>query len=692
MGGKRKYRSGSEVVEKSFLKDLSKEDLETKIREEAYLGLLTNDETLFNPLLDIPMVAHDNFNEYLVYLMSQPDYFYFIIKILFGMETFPMQMVLLKEMFTHRFPIVIASRGASKTFSLGLYVLIRMIITPGVKIVVTGAGFRQAKLVFEVMENIWNKAPMFRNCFKGARNGPFHGTDAWTFRLGESICYALPVGHDGSKVRGFRAHILLNDEFGTMPRTIFEEVMSGFLSVSADSIGQIKQRAHISAKKMMGLKLYNTDIDSGIVQNQLILSGTAYYKHNHFYEYFKKWKSIIESHGNLDLIREYFKDEDDMSFFNWKDYSIFRVPVELIQAGHMDMAQISRIKTSVNKDVFLREYSACFSDDSDGFFKRSLINHCTASSNNPIIKDGEHIKFSPSIFGRKQKKHVYGIDPAYQGDNFAIVILEINDSHRRIVHCWTTQASDHKQRLKDGIITENNYYQYCVRKIRDLMVRFPCAYIALDKGGGGTAILESFMDTNLLKPGEVAILPVIDPLEKPQDTDFMEGEHILHIIKPTAEWNTEANHSLKRDMETRDIIFPLHDEISYVEAEFYDPIFVPQLGESSVLYDTLEDCMSEIEELKNELSTITISETSTGKEHFDTPEKKTAGMKKGRLKKDRYSALLMANMIARNAENLIVRPLNTMENAMEAYFGNKENTTLFLGNGPIASKLNDLYS
>lgn len=688
---KKRYKSGSAIVEKSFLRDLSEEELEKKIREQAYLGILTRDETLFNPLLDIPMCAHNNFDEYLVYLMSQPDYFYFIIKVLFGMDTFPMQIMMLKEMYTHRFPIIIASRGASKTFTLGLYVLIRMITTPGIKCVITGAGFRQAKLVFDVMENIWNRAPMFRNCFKGSRNGPFHGTDAWTFRLGESICYALPVGHDGSKVRGFRAHLLLNDEFGTMPRTIFEEVMSGFLSVSADSIGQIKQNAHIKTKKAMGLKLYSTDTDNGIVQNQLILSGTAYYKHNHFYEYFLKWKSIIQSKGNLDLIKEYFKDEDDLSFFNWKDYSIFRVPVELIQAGHMDMAQISRIKTSVNKDVFLREYASCFSDDSDGFYKRSLINHCTISKDNIITKDGEAIKFSPSIFGRKSKKHVYGVDPAYQGDNFAIVILEINDTHRRVVHCWTTQASDHKQRLKDGIITENNYYQYCVRKIRDLMTRFPCAYIALDKGGGGTAILESFADASILRPGEVLILPVIDPTEKPQDTDFMEGDHILHVIKPTSEWNTEANHSLKRDMETRDIIFPFHDEISYVEAEFYDPIFVPTLGESSVLYDTLEDCMSEIEELKNELSTITISETTTGKEHFDTPEKKTAGMKKGRLKKDRYSALLMANMIARNAENLIVRPLNTMENAMEAYFGQQKNGKLFLGNGPIAEKLNALY-
>ena len=111
VGGKRKYKSGSKIVEKSFLKDLSKEDLEEKIKEQAYLGILTKDETLFNPLLDIPMAAHDNFNEYLVYLMSQPEYFYFIIKVLFGMQTFPMQIMMLKEMYTHRFPIVIGARG-----------------------------------------------------------------------------------------------------------------------------------------------------------------------------------------------------------------------------------------------------------------------------------------------------------------------------------------------------------------------------------------------------------------------------------------------------------------------------------------------------------------------------------------------------------------------------------------------------
>jgi len=674
MGGKRRYKSGNDLIENSFLKNLTQSELEEKMKEECFLGALFNDDSLFNPLTSIPMFAHDQFSEYLVYLMSRPEYFYFIIKVIFGMQSFPAQLLVLREMHNHRFPLLIAARGFSKTFTLGVYILIKMINTPGVKCVITGAGFRQAKLVFEVMESIWNKAPMLRGCFKGERNGPKHGTDNWYFRLGESICYALPVGHDGSKVRGYRANVLLADEFASLSRIIFEEVMSGFLSVSSDNIKQMQQEAYIKGKKAFGFGVEEQDYDNTIIQNQLILSGTAYYKHNHFYDYFKKWEKIIEFGHDKEVARSYLPPGSDMESFSNKDYCIFRVPVGLIQTGHMDQTQLSRIKASVNKDIWNREYEAVFSDDSDGFFKRSLINSCTISAENEIQKDNVPVKFSPCIYGKQDRKYVYGVDPAYQGDNFAIVILEIHNSHRRVVHCWTTQASDHKQRLADGVITENNYYRYCVRKIRDLMKRFPCAYIALDQGGGGNALKEEFWDRSTLLPGEEAILPVSD--------------HILHIINFTPDWITQANHALKKDMETRDIIFPFHDAISYVEAEFYDQ----GVGQHFQLYDTLEDCTSEIEELKNELSTIAISETATGKEHFDTPDKKLPGMKKGRLKKDRYSALLMANWIARNEENLIVRKLNTTDNLMEAYFGHEKSDRAFLGGGPIADKLNELYS
>ena len=38
------------------------------------------------------------------------------------------------------------------------------------------------------------------------------------------------------------------------------------------------------------------------------------------------------------------------------------------------------------------------------------------------------------------------------------------------------------------------------------------------------------------------------------------------------------------------------------------------------IYDTLEECVTDIEELKNELSMIQISQTTSGRDRWDTPE------------------------------------------------------------------------
>jgi len=73
-------------------------------------------------------------------------------------------------------------------------------------------------------------------------------------------------------------------------------------------------------------------------------------------------------------------------------------------------------------------------------------------------------------------------------------------------------------------------------------------------------------------------------------------------------------------------------------------------SELNPIYDSLSECILEIEELKNELTTIVMTQTSTGpnaRDRWDTPEVKMPNGKKGRLRKDRYSSLLIANMVAR---------------------------------------------
>jgi len=803
------------------------------------------------------------------------------------------------------------------SFSLAVYMLIKMILNPGVGCIITSAGFRQSKVVFEYMERIWKKSLILQNCFKGGKNGPTHGTDVWTFRLGDSVTYALPVGPDGSKVRGYRANCvhkntliqtdrglikikdfqnkactevinmngalevpkshysteltdvyelttengysikyskvhqlhtsdgwkvgtdfqigdeiyldnndffpneyakhnglkldeselfysgiinlstfelpeipwyilqsprnivtkflnmifgqywlgkktssehkekiqqlqilllkfdfiskitedngiytlevtkqhlakgkpadkvisikkldeqdnlydfvlpetnsfcgggfinhncLISEEFASMNRQIFEEVMSGFLSVASSPVEQIKLNARHQTMKKYKIPIPKSDGNKDFMQNQLILCGTAHYKINHFYHYFTKWHSIIESKKNPKILEGMFDDPNDAKNINPDDYCITRVPIELVTGGYMDMDQVNRIKVSTTKDVYLREYSAVFSNDSDGFFKNSLIESCTVTEDDPQ-------RFSPALYGDISKKYVYGVDPAYQGDNFAIVILEINDDHRRIVHVWTTQSSDHKQRLKAGLIAEHDYYHFCMRKIRDLMKRFPCEYIAIDSQGGGKAVMEALTDITKIRPGEHVILPTIEPGEKGKETDHMPGLHILKIINPNNAWNAEANFLLKKDMEDKTIRFPISDAISYALAEYYDE----SIGEGKELYDTLDDCVYEIDELKKELTSIVVTETAGSKEKFDTPSIKAGINKKGKLKKDRYSALLMANYVARNILPAEKRLDNPDLINLFGFTPAQKSTQLFRGNSKVADQLNKLF-
>ena len=97
---------------------------------------------------------------------------------------------------------------------------------------------------------------------------------------------------------------------------------------------------------------------------------------------------------------------------------------------------------------------------------------------------------------------------------------------------------------------------------------------------------------------------------------------------------------MRKDFEDKVTLFPFFDSASI-------GLSIEEDKSVGRKYDTLEDCVMEIEELKDELSMIIMTQTSTGRERWDTPEVKVAAGKKNRLRKDRYSSLIMANMSAR---------------------------------------------
>jgi hypothetical protein len=631
--------------------------------ENSWMGL--GDTSLIktpNPFTNRTNYHIENPHIFVLDLMRNPDYFFFTCKHLFNIELYPFQLAILRELWIRSFPMLIGSRGLSKSFMLAVYSLLRAIFCQGSKIVIVGAAFRQSKVVFDYCQEIWDRSAVLRTMVGDDRkNGPRRDVDRCHFRIGESMIIALPIG-DGSKVRGQRGQFVLAEEFASIPVEIFETVIRGFAAVSMSPTEKAKAESRKKAIKELGM--WNEELENetaGAMSNQAVLSGTCYWQFNHFYSYWKKYKAIIESRGDQNKLSEVFGGEIPPKF-NWKDYSIIRIPYKFLPDGFMDEKMISQAKATMHSGIYMMEYAAVFPSDSSGFFKRSLIESCVVGKDsNPITKECGVVRFNATLYGDKGRRYVMGVDPASELDNFSIVILELWSDHRRVVYCWTTTRSRFKNKVKAGIVNENDFYGYTARKIRDLNKEFPCLRISLDKMGGGIAVLEALQDKNRLQPGEHPFYPIIIP-DEPAETDGLAGEHTIEIVNfAQADYVLGANHGLRQDLEKKNILFPEHDTLVTALALEEDKeagrIKVDQEGLLEKLYDTLEDCVLEIEDLKDELCTIVHTQTGTSnRDRFSTPETKGVGGKKGTLRKDRYSALLMANMTARVLANTPAEP------------------------------------
>lgn len=596
-----------------------------------------------NPLLDTFGLEEDPYEDIVQHLIN-PNYLHFAARIILNVELPPYQLAALEMLWTKMAPMLIGSRGAAKSFLLSVYCALRLVLEPGCKIVAVGAGLRQSRQIYEYMRTLWENSPILRDIAgRGETQGPRQSQDRFEFRIGNSVATFIPIG-DGSKIRGLRANYLICDEYGSINPEVFDIVVRGFAVVSSTPIQKVKERARIRKLKKLGL--WNDQLQENAKKrdkkNQIVFSGTPTFYFNHFYKQFKKWETIIKSKGNPKLLEELFGEDKELKeAFDWRDYAIIRIPYTHLPDGLMDTAIIAQAKASLPTSHFLLEYGACFVADSDGFYRRSIIE--AATTNKPILVGGKPIQFSILRQGINDRKYVIGIDPAADDDNAAIVVVEMHHDHRRIVHCWTTNKKKYnnlkKKMMERNITLGDDYYSYVAKKIRQLMSLFAVEMIIMDKNGGGRAIAEALSAKKNVPEGELPIFEEINP-EDPKPTDAEDGLHILRLLVPTAEINADANHGMLKDLQEKVLLFPLFDTIELAKAIETDNI-------NSFDTDTYEDLLSEIEELKTEMTLIVQTSTATGKEHFDTPAIKSEGMKKGVLRKDRFSALLYANYYAR---------------------------------------------
>jgi len=567
------------------------------------------------------------------------------------LELLPFQSCLLDMLFSYKYPMVLASRGAGKTFIYALYALLRAILIPGQQIVIVGAGFRQAKLVFNYIVKLYQSSPLLQEALQ-PYGGPKNAVDQCYIKVGSSTIFAIPLG-DGERIRGLRATCILCDEFASIPEDIYEIVVQPFAAVHADPARRARMTALRERLEAMDapdhmVQLINKTLGYG---NQICISGTASYEFNHFYRKYVMYRNIIMSDGDPHAMKNAFLegnaymsadalDDNVLKSFKHTDYAIFQLPYHGIPAGFMDDAVIANARLTLEPGRFGMEYLAKFAKDSDGVFKRSLLEEAT-----PIFsRDGFEVNIE--IYGEKGAQYVLGIDPARHNDNMGMVVLKLTSRGYELVHCWALNQKD---------------WPTMTQKVRDIMRRFNIVYIAMDQGGGGSSIADLLHNANFMEDGE-------DPVWNMNNDDYkgQPGKHILDMFQWNNKWVAEANYAMHTEFRHKQLLLPHRvdeDEILNQYASFHrKPLSQISKSEKewiwAEVYGELNDdgdrkahgIWDNIQILLDETVSIVKKVSESGSETFILPPL-SAQEKQGKLtdkrRRDRYSALLLAAYAAR---------------------------------------------
>lgn len=495
------------------------------------------------------------------------------------------------------------------TFIDAVFAVLRALLFPGEKVGIFGPSYRQSKFVFAEIEKIYDMSPVLRDC---CEKRPTKMVDMCylqfksTNNRAGSVIHCLPLG-DGSTIRGARYFTIICDEAAQVPREILDVVVRGMMATSKNPMEQVKalkeQKRLLKEGKIKKIKkLHN---------NKIILSSTAYYQYNHFWERasryideimdevedVKKQKYrlgkiendyglVLKGHDlNGQIPYNIMKDENRaLIAFNWKDFP----------EGFMNEESIEEAKKDMPPYQHMMEYFAFFPPDSDGFFPMSYLD-----------KARQHREFIPALSLKKESGYVniMGIDPARSGDNFAIAIFRADLKERKI-------------KLVRMLTYHKKPYPFMHLEIRRLMKLYNIDEIAMDSGGGGTTIRDLLADPSLCPPSESIIL------QRDFDEHRMKkGKKILRLVEFSRyEWVHNSNHNL---------LLGLHDGTLQIATD------KGSLKEATDYNETPEEEESriEIDNTITEIQNIVVTKTPSGRMHWDTPHKNQ--------RKDRYSAVLI---------------------------------------------------
>lgn len=534
----------------------------------------------------------------------------FTVELISGIKLAPVQEIVLRGMLNRNFSMFVAGRGVGKSFLAAVFCVLQCIFEPNTKILIAGPTFRTARFIFNNIEKMVETkgAELLAQAFSIK---PSKRNDQNEWKINGGTITAIPL--NGEKIRGFRANILLLDEYLLLPEELIKTVLMPFL-VAPQNMGERIEIRELEDKLVSEGLLKEEDRIVFENTSKMIALSSASYTFENLYKTYKEWIAKIQE-----------PEVGEASYFI-AQLSYEAMPKDMIDKTVIEEAQ----QGGTSNASFLREYCAQFTDGSDSYFSAKKMHQCT-------IPDGEMP--TTKIRGDSSKKYILGIDPSFSNspssDYFAMSVMEVDDQTKTstLVHCYAVAGGDLKSHIK--------YLSY-------LLGAFNVEMIVIDSAG--YQFIDSYNESEYCHKN----LSFID-----FETDKEGADYIQSIVKAKSSYNREngaicvkqnftssflrrANEYLQASIDHKRVWFAskttANDAVfSKASSQRVD---MKMVGHPNIL-EFIEFQDAWIYQTKKQCSLVEVKTTAKGTQSFDLPQHLKRSTSANKARKDNYTTLML---------------------------------------------------
>jgi hypothetical protein len=549
------------------------------------------------------------------------------VELLSGVKLAPYQEITLKAMMSRNRSMCVWGRGCAKSFISAIFCFLQCVFEPGSKVMIAGPTFRTARIIFETYLEKIVKSPGAELLMQAFGGPPSKKNDQYRWDINDGLITAIPL--NGEKIRGFRANILVIDEYLLMPQDIIQNVLKPFLSSPID----IEERMLIREEEDKYIaegRMREEQRAKFTNLSKMVALSSASFTFENLHDTYQNWKQKIEAPIDVYDAEENSDEEEPLTYF------ISQLSYEALPKHMIDQSVAKEARNGgSSRASFQREYCAQFVDESDGYFSAKKMHECT-------LKTREEP--TTLVSGRQGRKYILAIDPNYSksrtADFFAMAVLELDDERKdgTLVHGYAKAGV--------GLEIHIKYLFYLLQYFDIEMIVIDNSDFAFIDAANESALFKSnkikigFFDTDTDLDGK----DYWDMVERVKRQYNKENKIICFKQVPSLEYIRRSNQHLQYCIDYKKIWFASKVQEHPTQFEKAINTHIPS---DLIPFETLGD-LAEFQDVliyqtKQQCAMIELASTSKGTQSFDLPQHLKHDNTEKRARKDNYTALLLGN-------------------------------------------------